>query len=217
LFRYGAVVLFNVGPFDEANIMTVLNPLTINPLQNWEMEELHVLVDPSREDGIVLSANEIIVSELGIHRVQLIADILAKSVALDWSEKNVSSVLLSVEPLAKSLESRGRVGTKGKQLMQIVGGTLHMKHQMIGRVEVSAKPEFLWEDSRLERDYNRLEDEYELIERQHFLERKLEVIGSTTNTAIELMRHHSSLRVEWYITVLIIVEIVITLVEIYVL
>jgi len=82
---------------------------------------------------------------------------------------------------------------------------------MVGRVEVSEKPEILWDRPYLERLYLRLEDEYELRERHVALERKLDVVSRTAQTLIDLVRDRSGLRVEWYIVVLIILEICLTL------
>lgn len=79
---------------------------------------------------------------------------------------------------------------------------------MVGRVEVTEKPELLWEHSELERVYLRLEDEFELHERHVALEHKLELISRTAATLLQTNR---SLRVEWYIVILIVVEIVLTL------
>jgi len=49
-------------------------------------------------------------------------------------------------------------------------------------------------------------DEYEIRERHSALERKLELISQTAQTVLEFMQHSSSLRVEWYVVILIVVE-----------
>jgi uncharacterized Rmd1/YagE family protein len=71
---------------------------------------------------------------------------------------------------------------------------------MVGRVETSEKPELLWEHPELE--YLRLADEYDLRDR----DRKLDVISRTVETLLSLVQTRSSLRVEWYIVLLIIAE-----------
>ncbi len=83
-----------------------------------------------------------------------------------------------------------------------------MHYKMVGRVVVREKPELLWEHSELECFNGRLVDEYEIVERHAGLDRKLRLITHTVETLIELMRHRSSLRVEWYIVILIVVEII---------
>ncbi len=68
--------------------------------------------------------------------------------------------------------------------MQHIGDTLLIQHKMVGRVEVSEKPEILWDHPKLERLYVHLESEYELRERHLALERKLELISKTVETQL---------------------------------
>ncbi len=57
----------------------------------------------------------------------------------------------------------------------------------------------------------RLQNEYELKERHLDLERKLSLIAQTAETLLDILRNERSLRVEWYIVILIILEILLTL------
>ncbi|MGL4186352.1 MAG: RMD1 family protein, partial [Thiotrichaceae bacterium] len=64
--------------------------------------------------------------------------------------------------------------------------------------------------------YLQLEDEFELQERHVALERKLQVISNTAETLLDLLQTQQSQRVEWYIVILIVVEIALTLYELFV-
>lgn len=81
-------------------------------------------------------------------------------------------------------------------------------------MEIVDKPELLWESPTLENFYLRLEEEYEIRERHKALERKLELISRTAETVLQFMDHRTSLRVEWYVVILIVVEILLSLYEI---
>jgi hypothetical protein len=85
------------------------------------------------------------------------------------------------------------------------------EHNMVGRVEVVDKPELLWEHPALERFYERLLDEFEIRERHVALERKLELVSRTAQTVLELLQARRSFRLEWYVVLLILVEIIISL------
>ena len=74
------------------------------------------------------------------------------------------------------------------------------------------KPEVLWEYPGLERFYLSLETEYEIRERHTALERKLDLISRTAETLLDLVHNKRSLRVEWYIVILIVVDIIVSLV-----
>ncbi|MBI4970977.1 MAG: RMD1 family protein, partial [Candidatus Omnitrophica bacterium] len=64
-----------------------------------------------------------------------------------------------------------------------------------------------------ERFYARLRDEYEIRERHLALDRKVELIFRTADTLMDLLQTRRSLRVEWYIVILIVVEIFLILYE----
>jgi uncharacterized Rmd1/YagE family protein len=86
---------------------------------------------------------------------------------------------------------------------------------MVGSAEVGEKPELLWTRPDLEGLYLRLEDEFEIKERHALLERKRNLISSTAQTLLQLQQTRHSLRLELYIVILIIVEILLTLYEMF--
>jgi hypothetical protein len=77
--------------------------------------------------------------------------------------------------------------------------------------EQAAKPDLIWDRPDLERLFLRLEDEYEISERYAALNQKLELISRTAETVLELLQHRRGMRVEWYIVILIVLEILLTL------
>jgi uncharacterized Rmd1/YagE family protein len=142
-----------------------------------------------------------------------VAEVLAKNVVLSHYEKSIARVFDRIEPLAAELDRGGRTSRPVRELLRDVGGTLLIQHRMVGRAEIADKPDVLWEHPELEALYARLADEYEIRERHLALERKLELVSRTASTLVDLLQQNRSHRVEWYIVILIVVEIVITLTE----
>ena len=60
-----------------------------------------------------------------------------------------------------------------------------------------------------------MEDEFEIRERHAALQRKFELVSRTAQTALEVLRNRQNLRVEWYIVILIVVEILLTLYQLF--
>lgn len=85
------------------------------------------------------------------------------------------------------------------------------EQMMVGRVEISEKPDMLWDNPGLEGLYLRMEGEFEIRERYVALERKLNLISRTVQTVAELLHSKRSLRLEWSIVILIVIEIMLTL------
>lgn len=210
LFRYGAAVMYGLSALEENRLQEELAPYLREPLGEIEEESLNIQLKQD-SDGFV--EGSLCLCELSVQRLQLVAGILAKSVVLAYYEKTVGKTFDHVEPLAEQLKRKGRGGSGNKVLLQRIGEIMSIQSKMVGRVEVSDKPELLWEYPLLERLYQRLEDEYEIKERHVALERKLQVISRATETILDLLQYNRSHRVEWYIVILILIEIVITLAE----
>jgi len=212
-FRYGAVVLFGMTEKEEKDFIDSLRPYLIKPIERPEREEIHLLVDLQKVEGI--ENGHVILNDFRIERLQLVAEVLGRCVVLNYYETSVAESFGRIEPLAENLRRLGRPGSKGRELLRHIGDTLSTQGSMVGRVEISEKPDLLWNHPEFERLYARLEDEYELRERHMALERKLDLISRTAETLLDLLQNKRSLRVEWYITILIVFEILLSLYEIF--
>lgn len=118
--------------------------------------------------------------------------------------------------MATNLEESGVIKGQASTLLKHIGATLRIEHMMVGRVEVAEKPELLWDRPELEGLFIRMEDEFEIKERHAALERKMNVISRTTETLLELLQSRHTMRVEWYIVALIVVEVLLSLYEMFI-
>ena len=211
LFRYGAVVIFHMQPVEEAAFLKSLESVVGEPFETAESEEAEIVVGDAggQTEGVDVSGN-IRLQRATMDRLLVVADVLAKSVILAYDENRVAAVFDRIEPVAERLHRAGR-SVSVRDLLGHIADVLITQHRMVGRVEVTEKPELVWDSSDLERLYVRLRDEYELTERDRALNRKLELISQTATTSLGLVQAQRSLRVEWYIVILIVVEIFLTL------
>lgn len=212
LFRYGVVVLFNLNDEEQKDWLRDIRTRVEKPYQRHESEDTRIHVTAASE-GVV--AEGINLATLTLPRLQVVATVLARSVSLAWYESAIAAGFDIVEPLARQLDQPRMSGRALKELLRHIGSTLLVEQKVIGRVEIADKPEILWEQPELGRLYTRLEDEYELVERLATLERKLELIGRTTTTTLDLVQARRTLRVEWYIVLLIVFEVVLTLYQMW--
>lgn len=211
LFRFGAVVLVDVDPVEEAAFYAALQPFVVEPFETPESEQLAVVVDPDGQDR--LDANDVLrLREASVPRWQVVAHVLAKSTALAYYEQRAASLADRVERLALELQRGGR-GSRGRDLLGEIGEVLLAQARTVGRIEVADKPEIAWDVPELDRLYEHLAAEFELRERDRVLGRKLELASHTVETYLDLLQSRQALRVEWYIVILIVVEIAIVLYE----
>jgi uncharacterized Rmd1/YagE family protein len=213
LFRYGAIVVFGLEPVEEATFLMQLESLVIDPFSTRETEDVILQLEPTGAGRV--ENGTIWLQAFSIECLQIVADVLAKSVVLAHYEAGTASVFDQIEPFAASLQRNTKNERQGKELLRQLGRTLSIQHKIVGRVEIIDKPELLWDSPTLERLYRRLEDEYEIRERHLALERKLELISRTAETVLDLLQHNTGLRVEWYVVILIVVEIMLSLYDLF--
>jgi uncharacterized Rmd1/YagE family protein len=207
VFRYGAVVCFGMSAHDRARLYSGLRLREPLPTPIEETVDVDV-VDGSQG---TIADGRVQVPALHTVHLQVIGEALAKSVVLEHQERLVAQVFSRIEPLAVDLQKQHAGVRRAGQLLEHIGGALLAQLRMVGGVEVREKPDVLWDHPELERLYARLADEFELRERAVTVEQKLQLVMHTAQTALDLLQQRRSLRVEWYIVALIVVELALSL------
>ena len=210
LFRSGAVVFFSVDTIAQERFIHDLEPRMTGRYQTPEIERAIIRigeVDAVEPDALILK-------ESTIERLQVVAEILAKSVVVARNEQTIGEAFDAIEPLARSMQrDPSRLPWKQKDLVRHMGAAMLAEHTLVDRAEVLEKPELLWDRPDLDRLYARLEDEYEIRERHLILESKLSLVSNAARTMLELTQSKRSLSVEYWIVALIVFEVLLALSE----
>jgi uncharacterized Rmd1/YagE family protein len=214
LFRYGAVVSIALQPVEEAAFLETLRPFVHGAVAEPESEESDIRIEPDQVEGVDME-DRIVLYAASLERLQIVAHILAKSTVLAYYEERIAAIFDQIERLAEDLQRGARRPASGRELLRQIGNVLLTQTRTVGRVEVTEKPDVTWDMPELDRLYERLSAEYELRERDLALGRKLELIARTAQTYLDLLQNRQSLRLERYIVLLIGVEIVLFLYDLF--
>jgi uncharacterized Rmd1/YagE family protein len=103
VFRYGAVVLIGLREEEERSVLDEIRPANPGPP---EEERFSIEIRPDQEEGLATNGG-IQLKELTVAHVLVLADILAKSVALASYEREIASVFDTIEPAATALAVSG--------------------------------------------------------------------------------------------------------------
>lgn len=207
IFRYGAVVLIGLPPEKEENILAQLSDGVANPAP-IEEERAALEIRPGQDEGAT-PGGALSIETLSSGHALVLADVLAKSVALARYEREIASVFDTIEPEANALATSGRLSNARRPLLKLIGSALLAQHRVSGRIAFAEKPDVLWEHPELGRFYARLEDEYEIVERGEILNGKVGVIGAAAQTFTDIIDTARSARMEILIVLLIFAELVI--------
>ena len=214
LFRFGVAVMVGLTPLEEEDTLMKL-ALRVSGERARGDDETAVLEIAPDSDEQKSSGGPIQIKNLSPARFLVIADALAKTVALARDERDVNKVFDVIEPFAAKLAATGRPPFRRREMLKLIGQALLAQHRVSGRVAVEEKPDVLWDHPELERLYARLADEYELEERADVLKRKLDVIGDTAQALTDIIDADRATRLEAAIVILIVLELIAAIVQIW--
>lgn len=214
IYPYGAIVFFNATTAATVELITRCQRYATQLFSTPETEQFSVLIQPEQPEGII--ENKVTIKKVSKERFEIIGDALAKSVIIEYHENRIGSLFDKVEPIAKSLKERGKLGYRANDLLKHIGASLLMVQEMVGKIEVTEKPLLLWEHSELEPLHAQLVEDLEIIERQSSLERKIDLISSTSQISLEVLQQSHGIRLEWYIIILIGIEVALQLYELFI-
>ena len=214
LFRYGAIVFFQVDPIEETAFLDGIRALIQRPATDPMVEEIELALSANGREGV--EGAMISVPDFSLPTLQVVSEVLARSVVLERFEGRVRTTFETLQPMAAGLGSGHLTRINYRNLLKRLGDVLLDQQEMVGRIAITDKPDALWDHPDLERLYARLNDEFEIPDRFEAIEAKLNMIGRTIQTSIDLVQNRRSMRVEWYIVILIVAEIALTLYDMFV-
>ncbi len=213
LFRFGVAVMVGLSPLEEEDTLARLKSRVYGERAKGD-DEYAVLEISPESDEQKSSGGPIQIKNLSPQRFLVVADALAKTVALARDEREVNKVFDVIEPFAAQLAASGKTPFRRSAMLRLIGQALLVQHRVSGRVAVEEKPDVLWDRPDLERLYARLEDEYELKERAGVLKRKLDVIVETAHALTDIIDADRATRLEFAIVLLIVLELIAAIVQI---
>ncbi len=214
LFRFGVAVMMGLSPLEEEDTLAKLRSRISGTRARGDDETAVFEIAPEGEASAE-TTGPIRIKDFSAPRFLVIADALAKTVALTRDEREVNAVFDVIEPFAFQLAKTGKPPFRRRAMLRLIGQALLAQHRVSGRVAVEEKPDVLWDRPDLERLYARLEDEYELKERAGALKRKLDVVVETAHALTEIIDADRATRLEATIVVLIVAELIAAVIQIY--
>jgi uncharacterized Rmd1/YagE family protein len=145
--------------------------------------------------------------------IDIIAFVIAKSVALERIEEQVDMVLDEIEGVITLLD-QGKLGIPDRRLAKLASKILNFKYRSIAYIMVLDKPDITWENQAADRLYLTMANLFELNQRYQEIKHKSETLMDITEVFTGLSHARRASRLELIIIALIFIEIVIYLFQI---
>ncbi|SHF10738.1 RMD1 family protein [Desulforamulus putei] len=214
MFHFGCLVAVNATRYDLSDLYNYLCKIesalcqNVNHLEYSDSYRLDIKSDRELE----VHNNYMIAPKLLDYYPQIIAIVLARSVALDRIEDDVERVSDEIERIIEYLD-KGKLNINDNRLAKLSSKILRYKYNTISYVMVLDKPDITWYREGAEDLFLKLTDLFDIQERYENLRHKTENIMDITEVFTILAHANRGTKLEWMIIILIALEIIISLSE----
>jgi uncharacterized Rmd1/YagE family protein len=148
-------------------------------------------------------------------RAGVVALTMAQSAAMEYYERLVDQLFTRTSSLVDRLEVRGTVTMRTRQLHRFIGEAIINRNEVLSILHLLDKPDATWEDPAMDRIYDDLRAEFDLVDRYAALESKLHRIQEALELVLDVARDRRLFLLEVAVVFLIFLEIVLSFVKLW--
>jgi uncharacterized Rmd1/YagE family protein len=160
-----------------------------------------------------LSDEFVLVTEYEYFLPELISTVLAKSVALERTEEQLGKIQDNLELLIDRLE-KGKLRVGNKELARTTAKIVRHEYNTLAYIMILDKPELTWTHSSASEFYDKMTDFFELNDRYKILKSKTDILYHILEGISNISHSIRGLFVEWVVVILIVIEVLITILQI---
>jgi uncharacterized Rmd1/YagE family protein len=203
-YDFGALVFVGVEQAERQRLVEAVGkrlhdephpPLT----ESFALEIAEAQPMEVRFDRVILPA-------LDIGAVEIVAEVLAQSVAMDYYADDVAEIEAETDRIATDLRAMGRIPGRVRPTLQFIGLCIATRNDIISTLALFDKPDATWENEQLDRLWINLRKMLELDDRYRALDAKLRMFQDNLVLLVDLARARSTLVLELAVVVLIALE-----------
>jgi required for meiotic nuclear division protein 1 len=208
IYSFGAVVMHDVAPerreAERARLRALLPKLTTQVIR----EDYSVSEDPTVPTGV--SDGMLRVDRFTQPRASIVALTVAQSAAMEYYERIVDNLFTGTNTLVEQLERKGTVPFRVRPLHRFIGEAIATRTEVLLVLHLLDKPDEIWDDAAMDRIYEDLRAEFDLVDRYAALESKLRSIQEALELVLDVARDRRLVLLEVTVMLLILLEVVIS-------
>jgi len=206
LYRFGSLVFFNVEPARQTAIMEKLKLITGR--SDFLVTSDEYALETQKDSPNSVQFERVIVDKLTLDRVEIMALILAQSTTLEYFEIKVDELVGKSGEIGDLLKRTGRLWLRSTKINRFIGNCMATKQELVTSLYLLDKPDETWQDQILDSLYRDAVDMFELKERYKTIDYKLKMVQENLELIGDLLAGRKNTFLEFLIVVLIAVEIV---------
>ena len=205
IYPFGAVVFHDVPPERREAELQRLQRVRPGLTTQVVRESFTVREEPGAHVDIV--DGTLVVDRFDRGRAAVVALIVAQSAAMEYYERIVTDLFSRTTALVDPLEKSGSVPLRTRQLHRFIGQAIATRSEVITVLTLLDKPDATWDDPAMDRIYDDLRSEFDLIDRYGALEQKLRGVQEALQLVLDVARDRRMWLLEMSIAMLIVVEV----------
>jgi uncharacterized Rmd1/YagE family protein len=205
IYPFGAVVFHDVPQERREAELQRLQRVRPGLTTQVVRESFTVREEPGAHVEIV--DGTLVVDRFDRGRAAVVALIVAQSAAMEYYERIVTDLFSRTTALVDPLEKSGSVPLRTRQLHRFIGQAIATRSEVITVLTLLDKPDATWDDPAMDRIYDDLRSEFDLIDRYGALEQKLRGVQEALQLVLDVARDRRMWLLEMSIAMLIVVEV----------
>ena len=213
IYPFGAIVFRDAAPADRDAELARLARARPGLTSATVLEEFSVREDPGSK--AMVSAGVLTIDKLTPDRATVIALTVAQSAAMEYYERIVDQMFSRTGRLVDQLESRGSVPFRTRPLHKFIGAAVSTRNEVLTVLHLLDKPDEAWDDPLMDRIYDELRAEFDLVDRYQAMELKLRSVQEALELVLDVARDRRLVLLEAAIVLLIVLEIMLSLLRLH--
>lgn len=215
VFFFGGVVFINMHSSDVLKFLEYLKKFKADiDLKNWDAYSDDYELHAGGVDEIELTDKYVIVPKFEMFHPELISVILAKSVALEKTEEQLGRILDKLETMIDNLE-KGSLRIGNKELARTTARVARHEYNTINYIMILDKPDITWANSDAAEFYDSMSEFFELNDRFEIMKSKTDILNNIIDGFSSISHSMRGLFVEWVIVILIIIEVILMVADLF--
>jgi uncharacterized Rmd1/YagE family protein len=155
--------------------------------------------------------DRVVVPGLDARVVEIVALVIAQSVAMEYYEGDVDSMVAALEERSYALARDGTLYGSAGALLQFVGRGMGMRTRVVRTLSLLDSPGATWDDESLDRVYRGLRAQFEIEERYRSLDHELRIVQDNLELMVDLVRQRRFILLEVLVAVFVGAELLVLL------
>jgi uncharacterized Rmd1/YagE family protein len=204
---FGAVVFIGIDEPECARVMKALvAELATEPRAPLE-ETFAVEVVPGASPAVRF--DRVVVADLDVRVVEILALVVAQSVAMEYYEGDVDALVGALEERSRTLARTGAFRGSARELLKFIGRGMLMRTQVVHTLSLLDSPGATWDDESLDRLYRGLRISFEIDERYRGLDHELRIVQDNLTLMVDMVRQRRLILLEVAVAVFVGAELIV--------